>query len=180
LAPFGSAEYPACVRNPHAGSTGRRNTGVKSLCWGFKLQGVVVRSADEPLCSDRLASAPGPVLTPSRTSTASCACATSPFWELVSGWTIFATSRRIKDLAPPFFTIEPRFSPNFRPVDWNWISVAFCLPNIVCGLLRPSVRAGGLLACTLNAAVVAFGTGGGTLNFNHTASNYVFAPTVTG
>src|SRR5580700_3521151 len=25
--------------NP-AGSTGRRNTGVKSLCWGFKLQGL--------------------------------------------------------------------------------------------------------------------------------------------
>ena len=32
----------------------------------------------------------------------------------------------------------------------------------------------------LNAAVVAFGAGSGTLNFNHTASNYVFAPTVTG
>src|SRR6266481_148960 len=25
---------------PLAGSTGRRNTGVKSLCWGFKLQGL--------------------------------------------------------------------------------------------------------------------------------------------
>src|SRR6478735_2807558 len=23
-----------------AGSTGRRNTGIKSLCWGFKLQGL--------------------------------------------------------------------------------------------------------------------------------------------
>ena len=33
---------------------------------------------------------------------------------------------------------------------------------------------------TLNAAVVAFGAGSGTLNFNHNASNYVFAPTVTG
>ena len=33
---------------------------------------------------------------------------------------------------------------------------------------------------TLNAAVIAFGAGTGTLNFNHTASNYVFAPTVTG
>ena len=33
---------------------------------------------------------------------------------------------------------------------------------------------------TLNAAVVAFGAGSGTLNFNHTAGNYVFAPTVTG
>ena len=33
---------------------------------------------------------------------------------------------------------------------------------------------------TLNAAVVAFGAGSGTLNFNHTASNYVFVPTVTG
>jgi T5SS/PEP-CTERM-associated repeat protein len=33
---------------------------------------------------------------------------------------------------------------------------------------------------TLNAATVAFGAGSGTLNFNHTASNYVFAPTVTG
>jgi hypothetical protein len=28
------------VRLSGAGSTGRRNTGVKSLCWGFKLQGL--------------------------------------------------------------------------------------------------------------------------------------------
>src|ERR1700719_1061709 len=28
------------VRLGRAGSTGRRNTGVKSLCWGFKLQGL--------------------------------------------------------------------------------------------------------------------------------------------
>src|SRR3974390_642665 len=28
------------VRFGAAGSTGRRNTGVKSLCWGFKLQGL--------------------------------------------------------------------------------------------------------------------------------------------
>src|SRR5450432_2372933 len=28
------------VRLSVAGSTGRRNTGVKSLCWGFKLQGL--------------------------------------------------------------------------------------------------------------------------------------------
>jgi hypothetical protein len=28
--------------------------------------------------------------------------------------------------------------------------------------------------------MVAFGAGSGTLNFNHTASNYGFAPTVTG
>src|SRR5258707_7369396 len=28
------------VRSTPAGSTGRRNTGVKSLCWGFKLQGL--------------------------------------------------------------------------------------------------------------------------------------------
>src|SRR6266852_1348303 len=28
------------VRLSSAGSTGRRNTGVKSLCWGFKLQGL--------------------------------------------------------------------------------------------------------------------------------------------
>src|SRR6267154_3384991 len=28
------------VRYAHAGSTGRRNTGVKSLCRGFKLQGL--------------------------------------------------------------------------------------------------------------------------------------------
>ncbi|MGO4513670.1 autotransporter domain-containing protein [Bradyrhizobium sp. 2TAF36] len=33
---------------------------------------------------------------------------------------------------------------------------------------------------TLNAAMVEFGAGSGTLNFNHTASNYVFASTVTG
>jgi transposase len=40
-----------------AGSIGRRITGVRSLCWGFKLQRshVVARLADEPLCSDRLA-----------------------------------------------------------------------------------------------------------------------------
>src|SRR5713101_2836707 len=28
------------VRSRGAGSTGRRNTGVKSLCWSFKLQGL--------------------------------------------------------------------------------------------------------------------------------------------
>src|SRR6202158_2638816 len=28
------------VRSRGAGSTGRRNTGVQSLCWGFKLQGL--------------------------------------------------------------------------------------------------------------------------------------------
>src|SRR5713101_7774042 len=28
------------VRSWGAGSTGRRNTGVKSLCWSFKLQGL--------------------------------------------------------------------------------------------------------------------------------------------
>jgi len=31
---------PPNVRYWVAGSTGRRNTGVKSLCWGFKLQGL--------------------------------------------------------------------------------------------------------------------------------------------
>src|SRR5450759_4972212 len=31
---------PRYVRFTPAGSTGRRNTGVKSLCWGFKLQGL--------------------------------------------------------------------------------------------------------------------------------------------
>src|SRR5258705_7886341 len=31
---------PNRVRFTPAGSTGRRNTGVKSLCWGFKLQGL--------------------------------------------------------------------------------------------------------------------------------------------
>jgi hypothetical protein len=31
---------PTHVRSQDAGSTGRRNTGVKSLCWGFKLQGL--------------------------------------------------------------------------------------------------------------------------------------------
>src|SRR6202140_970887 len=29
----------ACPKSA-AGSTGRRNTGIKSLCWGFKLQGL--------------------------------------------------------------------------------------------------------------------------------------------
>src|SRR5882757_7276053 len=31
---------PSHVRSPGAGSTGRRNTSVQSLCWGFKLQGL--------------------------------------------------------------------------------------------------------------------------------------------
>ena len=36
-----SAEMSAThVRFRGVGSTGRRNTGVKSLCWGFKLQGL--------------------------------------------------------------------------------------------------------------------------------------------
>src|SRR6266550_5854317 len=33
-------KYLGDVRCWVAGSTGRRNTGVKSLCWGFKLQGL--------------------------------------------------------------------------------------------------------------------------------------------
>src|SRR5437868_45390 len=33
-------QEPVSVRDDSAGSTGRRNTGVKSLCWGFKLQGL--------------------------------------------------------------------------------------------------------------------------------------------
>jgi hypothetical protein len=32
--------YPRHVRFTPAGSTGRRNTGIKSLCWRFKLQGL--------------------------------------------------------------------------------------------------------------------------------------------
>jgi len=35
-------------------------------------------------------------------------------------------------------------------------------------------------AGTLNAAAVQFGAGTGTLNFNHTASDYVFSPTIIG
>src|SRR6478672_2941195 len=31
---------PELFRFLTAGSTGRRNTGIKSLCWGFKLQGL--------------------------------------------------------------------------------------------------------------------------------------------
>src|ERR1700682_3480181 len=34
------SSVPVDVRLASAGSTGRRNTGVKSLCWGFKLQGL--------------------------------------------------------------------------------------------------------------------------------------------
>jgi hypothetical protein len=33
------AERLKQVRSSPPGSIGRRNTGVKSLCWGFKLQG---------------------------------------------------------------------------------------------------------------------------------------------
>ena len=35
-----SAPAMLTVRISPAGSTGRRNTGMKSLCWGFKLQGL--------------------------------------------------------------------------------------------------------------------------------------------
>ncbi len=35
-----NSDWSAGVRFGAAGSTGRRNTGVKSLCWGFKLQGL--------------------------------------------------------------------------------------------------------------------------------------------
>ena len=37
-----SGRSPGCrdVRSLDAGSTGRRNTGIKSLCWRFKLQGL--------------------------------------------------------------------------------------------------------------------------------------------
>src|ERR1700730_1880560 len=47
------------VRVRGAGSTGRRNTGVKSLLLGVQIarSQVVVHLAGEPLCSDRLASA---------------------------------------------------------------------------------------------------------------------------
>src|SRR6266403_2494986 len=44
MSPLGT--FATCRRTPTmsvdggAGSTGRRNTGVKSLCWGFKLQGL--------------------------------------------------------------------------------------------------------------------------------------------
>src|SRR6266404_1353745 len=43
-----------------SGSIGRRNTGVKISLLGFQIarSHVVVRLADEPLCSDRLANAP--------------------------------------------------------------------------------------------------------------------------
>src|SRR5882757_9530023 len=34
------AQRPRHVRSCIAGSTRRRNTGVESLCWGFKLQGL--------------------------------------------------------------------------------------------------------------------------------------------
>ena len=43
--------------------------------------------------------------------------------------------------------------------------------NIGAGAGGPAVAPG-----TLNAASVAFGAGTGTLNFNHTSTNYVFAP----
>src|SRR6476620_617625 len=33
------SDIAQCPKSP-AGSTGRRNTGIKSLCWGFKLQGL--------------------------------------------------------------------------------------------------------------------------------------------
>ena len=47
--------------------------------------------------------------------------------------------------------------------------------NIGAGAGDPAVAPG-----TLNAASVAFGAGAGTLNFNHTSTNYTFAPAISG
>jgi outer membrane autotransporter protein len=47
--------------------------------------------------------------------------------------------------------------------------------NIGAGGGSPAVAPG-----TINTASVAFGAGTGTLNFNHTSSNYVFAPAISG
>ena len=41
-----------------AGSTGRRNTGVESLCWGFKLQGLTWSPARVVQSPDGLSSPP--------------------------------------------------------------------------------------------------------------------------
>ncbi len=47
--------------------------------------------------------------------------------------------------------------------------------NIGAGASAPAVAPG-----TVNAPSVAFGAGKGTLNFNHTSANYVFAPAIIG
>ena len=47
--------------------------------------------------------------------------------------------------------------------------------NIGAGAGNPAAAPG-----TLNASSVAFGAGTGTINFNHTSTSYVFAPTITG
>ncbi len=47
--------------------------------------------------------------------------------------------------------------------------------NIGAAAGSPAAAAG-----TLNAASVSFGAGSGTINFNHTSTNYVFAPTISG
>ena len=47
--------------------------------------------------------------------------------------------------------------------------------NIGAGAGDPAVAPG-----TLNAASVEFGAGAGTLNFNHTSTNYTFAPAISG
>ena len=47
--------------------------------------------------------------------------------------------------------------------------------NIGAGAGNPTVAPG-----TLNSTSVAFGVGAGTLNFNHTSSDYVFAPAISG
>ena len=50
------------------------------------------------------------------------------------------------------------------------------------GTLNIGASAGNPAAApgTLNASSVAFGAGTGTINFNHTSANYVFAPAITG
>ena len=47
--------------------------------------------------------------------------------------------------------------------------------NIGAGAGNPAAAPG-----TLTAPSLAFGAGTGTLNFNHTSANYVFAPTISG
>ena len=47
--------------------------------------------------------------------------------------------------------------------------------NIGAGAGNPAAAPG-----TLTAPSVAFGAGAGTLNFNHTSADYVFAPAISG
>jgi len=65
-------------------------------------------------------------------------------------------------------------------VSTSTVYVAYSAGTVASLNIGGDVGHGADAAGTVNAATVAFGSGTGELNFNHTSSNYTFAPAITG